>query len=441
MLGLVDCNNFYASCERVFRPDLEGKPIVVLSNNDGCVIARSNEAKALGIEMGEPAFQREEFFKQNKINVFSSNYTLYGDMSRRVVEAICSIIPEVEVYSIDECFLRLDGYKFHNLEELAIEVRKRVKQWVGIAVSIGIANTKALSKVANKRCKKLKIASGVLVLNELGQIQNVLENTPVGDLWGIGRKKAEKLHLYGVNNAEQFRNLPNDFLRKKFTVEGLRLALELRGERCYELQYEPDIKQNICTSRSFGKQLNSLIDIQQAASNYAAICGEKLRRQKSAAKVIQVFLHSSPFDERQEFYHHSRTFELPEATNDSTILIGVTSLLIQSMFVAGVNYKKAGVMVMDLKPQGNIQGNLFTPIDRIKMHKALCVMDKFDLKSASNVITIASLGQLPFNNHIAKEKTNPEYQSAWHLKRRQLSPRYTTQWDEILEIDLNRVVL
>ncbi|GAB4142506.1 MAG: Y-family DNA polymerase [Bacteroidia bacterium] len=434
MLALVDCNNFYASCERVFRPQLEGVPVVVLSNNDGCVIARSQEAKDLGIEMGEPAFQREEFYRSNGVQVFSSNYTLYGDLSRRVVDTIRSVVPEVEVYSIDECFLRLDGYAFHDIEEMCREIRRRVKQWVGIPVSIGIAPTKTLAKLANKRCKKQKLPDGVLMLGKDEDICAALEQTPVEDIWGIGRRYAKKLNGYGIYNALQLRRMRDDMARRHFSVVGLRLVHELRGTRCIPLSYEAEPKQNICTSRSFGKQLGDVSLIVEATANYAAKCAEKMRRQGSCARMVQIFLETSPFNDHQEYTSESRYYKFPEATNDTAEIIRVASRAIRSMFREGYVYKKSGVIVMDIVPETQVQGNLFAKHDKIRMRKALGVMDRLNARMNGNAVKLAVQGPEPFNQHLTEEESRQKKYIAWKLRRHHLSPCYTTRWEHLLKV-------
>jgi DNA polymerase V len=435
VIALVDCNNFYASCERVFRPELEGVPIVVLSNNDGCVIARSNEAKALGIEMGEPAFKRLDFYEQNRVKIFSSNYTLYGDLSRRVMQTLETIIPEIEVYSIDESFLDLATYKSQDFNALAIEARRRVKQWVGIPVSVGIAPTKTLAKLANRICKKEAIPTGVLVLDSPDLIRTALEKTQVKDLWGIGRKYALKLNAFGIFTAQQLADTSDAMIRKHFTVVGLRLAHELRGIPVHGMEYETPPKQNICTSRSFGNQIESLAQIEEATANYAAMCAEKMRKQKSACSAVQVFLETNPFNEKQAYYARSVTVRLATPTNSTPELIKTVLMALQGLYKAGLKYKKSGVIVLDLVPETQVQTALFDTIDREKEKTVMQVLDRVKHRFGKHALKIAAQGTTTFNKDQTEEERKKN-KAIWRLKRQFLSPDYTTQWDQLLKVTI-----
>ena len=436
MIALVDCNNFYASCERVFNPKLEAKPVVVLSNNDGCVIARSQEAKDLGIEMGEPAFQRKEFYAANGVHVYSSNYTLYGDMSRRVMNTLGNVIPEIEIYSIDESFLDLRGYEtFHDLEQIGAEARDQVRRWVGIPVSVGIAPTKVLAKLANRLCKKDKNQKGVYVLDSQSNIEAALRRVNVGDVWGIGRRYAHFLQQHGVHTAWDFTQLPDSFVRKHMSVVGLRLVNELRGKHCLEMEYIVEPKKNICTSRSFGKQTDNYDEIREAVANYTAMCAEKLRKQKSSTGLLTVFLETNRFDERQPFIGRSKAINLPVASNDTTELTKYTLRGLEELYKSGVKYKKAGVIVMNIVPEDCVQMGLFDGQDREKRNKLMQVMDKVNQWAGAGMVKLAVQGTEPFNRHIP-EGTAAQTISNWRLRREKLSPRYTTCWDEMLTIGI-----
>lgn len=430
MIALVDCNNFYASCERAFRPKLEGVPIVVLSNNDGCVIARSNEAKILGVEMGEPAFKRREFYEQHNIHVFSSNYTLYGDLSRRVMDTLRTVVNDVEVYSIDEAFLDLRPYKLHDLEALALEARSRVKQWTGIPVSVGIGPTKTLAKLANKLCKRQVEPSGVLVLDTPGKIRDALERVQVNDLWGIASRKTKKLNSFGIYTGWQLAQADDAFIRKHLTVVGLRLAHELRGINCVEMEYEIAPKQNICTSRSFGKQITNLAELEEATANYAALCAEKLRRQKSACRSVQVFLETNFFNEKLPFYSRSLQINLSSPSNNTPELIRAVLFGLRRVFKPGLPYKKTGVIVMDLVPEDQAQISLFETAGRDKLKTAMRTLDSITQRFGKHAIKIAAQGTEPFN--VCKSKTAAN--AGWTIQRQYLSPCYTTDWNDLLRV-------
>jgi len=424
--ALVDCNNFYASCERVFRPDMESVPIVVLSNNDGCVIARSAEAKALGIEMGEPAFKREEFFSRHQVRIFSSNYTLYGDFSQRVMDILQQCAPEVEIYSIDEAFLDLTGMEGRDLVQLAGEIRARVLQWTGIPVSIGIGPTKTLAKLANRLCKKRAVITGVLRLNGAGEIRAALEAIKVADLWGIGPRYARKLNALGIFTGAQLADAPDALIRKNFTVVGLRLVHELRGRPCADLQLEAEPKQNICTSRSFGRQLTELDQIEEATANYAAMCAEKLRRQKSACSVLQVFLQTSPFSADQPYYSNAVIIRLPRPSSCTAELIRRSLAGLRRIFRPGLKYKKSGVIVMDLCPEQNAQLAMFEQGAMKNSPAIMSVMDEMQKRFGKGTVRIAAQGAGAFGRATAVG-TRP----SWKLRQQLLSPCYTTRWEDL----------
>jgi len=417
LFALVDCNNFYASCERVFDPSLNGKPIVVLSNNDGCVIARSNEAKALGIAMGEPAFKMREMIEQHDVQVFSSNYTLYGDMSKRVMNTLVTFTPTIEVYSIDEAFLDLGDFYQVDLPAYCRNMRHTVWRWTGIPVSIGVAPTKTLAKVANRLAKKSTKANGVLVLTDPKHLEEALKRTEVGDVWGVGRKYAKKLASFGIHSAWDLRHASDAFVKKHMTVVGLRMVKELRGEPCAGLELQIPAKQNICTSRSFGQPVTSLTQVQEATTLYASRCAEKLRRQKSCASVITVFVMTNPFATGEQYYN-SKTIQLPVATSSTLELVHYASLALKSIYHEGYHYKKSGVIVSGLCPDNQVQGDLLDPVDREKHQRLMQALDTLNKKMGRDALFCGSQG------------TNKE----WKLKREKLSPCYTTRLSDVVEV-------
>ena len=317
MIALVDCNNFYASCERIFRPDLEKKPIVVLSNNDGCVIARSNEAKKLGIKMGEPAFKKRDVFKKHSVQIFSTNFVLYGDMSKRVMSILNKNSKDIEIYSIDEAFLQCYN---EDLENYAINLRRKVKKWTGIPVSVGIAKTKVLAKIANRIAKKYK-KSGAFVLDKQDIIEKALKFTSVEDIWGIGRNYAKTLKEYRINTAYDLTCVEESWIKKKFSVVVLKIVQELKGINCLELESEYKKKKNICTSRSFGQPVSEYHKLKEAISTFAVRCCEKLRKQRTCACEIKIFIYTNPFNPKQKQYYGTKTIKLDHATNDNHIII------------------------------------------------------------------------------------------------------------------------
>jgi len=296
--AIGDCNNFYVSCERVFNPKLAQKPVVVLSNNDGCVVARSNEAKALGIKMGVPAFKISNLIKTHKIQTFSSNYALYGDMSQRIMNTLAGFTPDIEIYSIDEAFLDLSQCKRYNLTDYGHKIRSTIKQWTGIPVSIGIAETKTLAKIANKIAKKSVKAEGVLNLTASHYQNRALEITDVEDVWGIGRSYSRFLKKYGIHNALQLRDADDNFIKKKMGITGVRLLQELRGVSCYALEHSPSPKKGITVPRTFKNSIESLDDLKEAVATYVSIGAEKLRKERSVAGVLMVFLKASCCNQR-----------------------------------------------------------------------------------------------------------------------------------------------
>ena len=411
---MVDCNNFYASCERVFDPSLEGKPVVVLSNNDGCVIARSNEAKVLGIAMGEPAYKREDFFAGNGVRVLSSNYALYGDMSARVMRTLGQFCAEAEVYSIDECFLRLGGLDSRSLVDTAREIRATVKKWTGIPVGVGIARTKTLAKVANRLAKK---GDGVRLLEDEDEIDAVLQGTEPGDVWGIGRRSARFLAACGVRTALDLKHRPDDWVRRNLTVTGLRTVLELRQIPCIALEDAPPPARSLVCSRSFGTRVESLTSLEEAVSAYVQRAAEKLRRKGLVAGAVQVFLETNRFQPDPQ-YSASRGRALPAPTADTLVLHGPALQLLREIHKPGYKYQKAGVILLDLAPAGRRQLSFLEPSgeDKARRDALMRVMDRVNTAYGRGALTLAASGLG------TKE---------WHMRQERRSPRYTTSWAEL----------
>jgi len=411
---MVDCNNFYASCERVFDPRLEGKPVVVLSNNDGCVIARSGEAKALGIAMGEPAYKREAFFAASGVRVFSSNYALYGDMSARVMRTLERFSAETEVYSIDECFLMLRGMSDDSLLTTAREIRATVGKWTGIPVGVGIARTKTLAKVANRLAKK---GDGVRLLEDAGDIDRVLAATEPGEVWGIGRRMARYLSACGVRTALDLQRLPDDWVRRHLTVTGLRTVLELRQVPCIALEDAPPPARSLVCSRSFGRRVESLASLEEAVSAYVQRAAEKLRRRGLTAGAVQVFLETNRFQPGPR-HEASRCRALPAPTSDTLALHGPALAILRDIYRPGHKYQKTGVVLLDLARAGGRQLSFLEPAGEEKRRREalMRVMDKANAMYGRGALTLAASG-------LGRKE--------WHMRQERRSPRYTTSWAEL----------
>ncbi len=420
MFGLIDCNNFFASCERVFNPALRDKPVVILSNNDGCIIARSDEAKALGIAMGAPLFEVAQIVKANQVAVFSSNYRLYGDMSNRVMSTLAGLVPDVEVYSIDEAFLHLEGFEMlYSFEEFGRYLVRFVSKSTGIPVSLGIAPTKTLAKVANRYAKKNKLATqGLFILDSDEKISEILKQTPIEDVWGIGRRYTKFLNQYKIRTAYDFTQCTAGWVRKEMSVVGLRTWKELRSEPCIELDTAPATKKSICTSRSFGQMLTGLSDIEQAVTFYTAACARKLRDQKSCAASLMVFLHTNSFRQDLPQYAQNIVVNLPVASADTMELTHYALEGLRKIFKEGYSYKKAGVIVNDIVQQSHVQGSLFDTVDRNKHARLMEAVDKINERCGNDKIRLASHG---FDRH-------------WINRREKLSPDYTTNLKEVIVV-------
>lgn len=420
MIALVDCNNFYASCERLFQPGLAARPIVVLSNNDGCVIARSDEAKALGIEMGAPAFLMEDMLTSHGVAVFSSNYTLYGSISDRVMKTLHMHCPTVEVYSIDEAFLYLYDMPHINYEQYAIKLRAAVKA-TGIPVSIGVAPTKTLAKLANRYAKKTKKAVGVHVLDTLDKLNEVLASTEIGDIWGIGPQYTKMLQRNGFKTAMDLIRAPEEWIRKNMTVVGQRLLNELKGIPCIGMETEEATKKNICVARSFGQLLSEKKDVAEALANYTAIAARKLRKQHSCACVINVFLQTNNHRRQDRQYFRSINLQLPVPTSSTTELLQHATRALDLIYRSGYNFKKVGVMLLELIPSGQVQCGMFDQKDRLKDERLMTAVDAINCSWGGK--ELVKFGRQSGNRR-------------WKLRQEKLSPCYTTRLQDVLTINI-----
>jgi DNA polymerase V len=414
-IALVDCNNFYASCERVFQPELRGVPLVVLSNNDGCVIARSNEAKALGIAMGEPWHAVRERIGLQDLRMRSSNYTLYGDMSARVMRVLAASTTDLELYSIDEAFLGLGGFE-HRLETHARELRARVMQWTGIPVSVGIATTKTLAKVANHRAKKDLACHGVCVMLDETSIDAELARLPLTDIWGIAGRLGRRLADIGITTPLALKQADARFIRERFSVTLERTALELRGIPCMALEDTPATRKSVMASRSFGRLVTARREMEEAVASYAARAAEKMRRQNLTVGRLMVFVQTNPFRTQDAQYAREQTVRLPVATADTGKIVRASRLGLNAIWRDGFQYKKAGVMLLDLAPAGQVQGGLFDRPDSARAQARMRALDHLNRRFGRDTVTYAAAG-------IAR---------SWKMQRGSLSPRYSTCWDELL---------
>lgn len=414
--ALADCNNFYVSCERVFDPSLWGVPVAVLSNNDGCVIARSNEAKALGVGMGEPAFKREPFFRRHGVRVYSSNYALYGDMSQRVMDVLAAMAPALEIYSIDEAFLDLDGLAAETPEAFCRRARERVGRWTGIPLSIGVGPTKTLAKIANRRAKQRPELGGVFDLGACPDPDAVLESVDVADVWGVGRRYARMLRRHGVDTARQLRDLPRDWVRRKMTVVGLGTVLELRGISCVPLEQAPPPKKSIVCSRSFGRRVERRAELSEALAAYASRAAEKLRDQGSVASHLMVFIMTSPHTPGPQ-YSNATTVALPTATDYTPGLLEAAEQGLSRIFRPGYVYKKAGVMLTGLEPAHGRQLGFFDPsgAEQGRRDALMGALDTVNAKWGRGMLQYAAAG----------------LGRPWKMRQLRKSPRFTTHWDEL----------
>jgi len=436
MLALVDCNNFYVSCERVFDPRLRDRPVVVLSNNDGCVVARSPEAKALGIAMGTPFFQIRDLVARRGIVVRSSNYTLYGDLSARIIAVLGRFTPHLEVYSIDEAFLDLGGMPADRLAECGRTIRRTVLRWTGIPVSIGIGPTKTLAKVANHLAKHAPAAGGVWSLADPRDQAAALARLDVQDIWGIGARLATRLKRAGIATALQLREANPSHIRRLLGVVGERTALELRGLPCLALEELPPPAKSIIRSRSFGRPVERREELEEAVAVHATRAAEKLRQHQRVAGAMSVFVATSRF--RASPYANLATIPLDPPTDDSARLIHAALAALRPIFREGLAYQKAGVMLGGLQPRAGLTESLFARYDRGRSERLMAVLDDVNHRLGPDTLRYATSGPCPPKRGSAREedasppKRGSPREGGWHMRREHASPCYTTRWDELL---------
>lgn len=419
MFALVDCNNFYASCQRVFEPHLIGKPVVILSNNDGCVIARSDEAKLAGVPMGAPAFKFEALFKEKNIFVYSSNYALYGDMSNRVMNLLRTYTPDIELYSIDEAFLKFTGFELFDFNEMGLSIRKKVTKGTGIPVSVGFAPTKALAKVANKIARKFaERTQNVYIIDTEEKRIKALKWTKIEDVWGIGRKHAKRLKQKNILTAYQFTQLSDAWVRKEMAVVGLRLKHDLEGKPTLDLE-GPRNKKMIATTRSFETKYATYDEISERVSTFTASCAEKLRRQNCHCNMVTVFIQTNYLANDQSQYSRSITINTDFPTNSTIELNQAAQKGLKEIYKTGYSYKRAGVIVMGLTPNDETQLNLFSTSNP-KHQPLMSVIDKMNLSYGDNKVKfgVQSLGK------------------QWKMKQDRLSPKFSTKLKEVITIEV-----
>lgn len=420
IFALVDCNNFYASCERIFNPSLEHKAIVVLSNNDGCIVARSNEAKLLGIPMGAPYFQYSKLLKQNKVTIFSSNYTLYGDISQRIMTALRLFCSDVEIYSIDEAFLQLHAFSQQDLINYCKNIRQKIKQWIGIPVSIGIAPTKTLAKVANYMAKRHSI-EGIFDLRNAVMQETILKSFDIKNIWGIGQRLSLKLNQLGIKSALDLRDYPQKIIRQHFGVTVERTVLELRGIPCLSLEATKPNK-SIIASRSFGKPITHYEDLAEAISYHTARASEKLRQQNSKAQGIYAFITTNVFRDKGKQYNNGQLCTFIEPTADTRHLIQAAKKALQKIYRTGYKYHKAGIILTDIISADYYQQDLFinsNAAENFKHNHLMQVIDNINRQMGKQTLFFAAQGTKPY----------------WMMRVDCKSPKYTTSWQELVQVN------
>jgi len=436
LFALVDCNNFYASCERVFDPSLVGRPVVVLSNNDGCVIARSDEAKSLGIPMGAPVHEYTAMMRKHRVQVFSSNYPLYGDMSGRVMESLSQFTPDVEIYSIDEAFLGFSGCDAALLPEQMRQMRQAIRQWTGIPVSVGLASTKTLAKLANRIAKKYA-SDGVYMMTDPVLMPRVLGDIAVEDIWGISKRWGQRLREIGITTALDLQQADPRQIRKALSVVGERIVHELNGRSCLDIE-TVQAKQNIMSSRSFGRLISDRASLEEAAASYTARAAEKLRKQRSLAAGLYVFIRTNRFRQQDPQYSNAALMRFDEPIADTSTLIAAATKAIQQLYRPGFRYHKAGVMLTDLVSDGREQKSLWRldlP-DSPKSHNAqnaasrrrMAMLDQVNAAMGRGTLFHASEGVMPSRNINAPAK------SSWQMRQQFRSPSYTTRWNDLVRV-------
>jgi DNA polymerase V len=415
VFALADCNNFYVSCERVFCPSLEGRPVVVLSNNDGCIIARSNEAKALGFAMGDPYHLNKEKLTGHDVAVFSSNYALYGDMSRRVMDTLGTVTPEVEIYSIDEAFLNLAGFERRGLTDYTRQIRVTIKRDTGIPVSIGLGPTKTLAKIANHLAKADPETGGVFELTA-SDVDEALTGIEIREVWGVGPRWAKWLEAQGIATALDLKRADPKAIRRKMTVVGERLVYELNGRPCLPLELVMPPRQGLTVSRSFGQTLTALQPVKEALVQFVGRAGEKLRRQSLMAGQVLVFVTTNRFSAKQPFYANSATVKLPYPTDFTPDLVEAAAQLLDRLYRPGFHYQKCGVMLLDLSPVTQVQVDLFDPRDRAREARLVRALDLLNTDYGARTVRVGNVGGK---------------RPAWAMRQAFRSPHYTTNWREL----------
>jgi len=422
IMALVDCNNFYASCERIFNPVLEGQPVVVLSNNDGCIIARSEEAKQLGVKMGVPAFEIKSLLEKNNIAVFSTNYELYGDISQRVMTILAQFSPSLEIYSIDEAFLDLTGIRT-DPDEFGKKIASTIRKWTGIPVTIGIAPTKTLAKLANHIAKEKGWWGLVLDTSREDTVDRWLQAIPVEEIWGIGPQFTTFLNRYHTLTACDLKKAPEKWVRQHLGVVGVRTVNELRGQPCYTVVNVPAERKGLCVSRSFGKTTTVYEELEQATTAFVATVAEKLRKQKSVAQALTIFVMTNRFA-KGPYYVNGITVQLPVATNSTIEMIHHTVKALKKIYRKGYNYKKSGVIATEIIPENTLQCALWDDVDREKHKKITAIMDNINARMGKGKVKFAIQGT----------------QRGWKMRQEKLSPAYTTRWDDLLTIDITKEI-
>jgi len=415
-IALIDCNSFYVSCERLFNPKIQNLPVVVLSNNDGCVISRSVEAKKIGIKMGEPYFKVKDLVTKNNVQIFSSNYALYGDLSRRVMKVLKGFSDKIEIYSIDEAFLDLSYVKDDQVEEYGKKIKDRVLKWTGIPTSVGISSTKTLSKVANHIAKKNK--AGVIFLKE--NIDNILKDFDIGDVWGVGRQLSKLYKKNGIDDAYKLKNISNTWVKKNTNVLGAKTVMELRGVSCIFLETQETKRKSCCVSRSFGKKIESLEKLRESITTHCLNAAEKIRTDKQTAKAITVFIRTSPFDKNRKYYSNSITIDLPVSTSNSLELVKEAINGLKKIYKYGYFYQKAGIILSKLNEISDQKFNLLAPIMENRSYTLMKAIDFTNAKYGRNAITVAQAG---INN-------------TWKMRRKHSSKIDTGSFDSLPKISV-----
>jgi DNA polymerase V len=417
LVALIDCNSFYCSCERLFRPELARKPVIVLSNNDGCAVSRSDEAKLIGIKMGAPYFKIKDLCHKYSVSVFSSNYALYGDLSARVMSTIASLVPEIEVYSIDEAFVTLPPFHPSELTSSTLEMKNVITQNTGIPVSIGVGSTKVLSKVANHLAKQNKVlTNGVYALVDPHEIESELKNFPVRDVWGIGHQSSRKLADYGIKTANDLRNANDKFIKKLLSIVGLNIARELRGEKCLSLENAEADRKQVMSTRSFGKPVHDLNELKESVATHISIATQKLRHQNLITRYMRVMLLTDRFSSRD--YYYSKSTTLAVGSSSTSRLISIAESLVEQLYKPGLKYKKAGVLFGDLISANNLQTDIFSSQDAERETQLMKTLDHVNSVYGKGTLKVAACGT----------------RKAWKMQSQLKSPAYTTRWSELAVI-------